>query len=97
LQSGLDLAASTGMRFYDAELLRLRASTSDEPAQRRRDLEAAIATARSQDARVFELRSALDYFGLDPAAGRVPLTTALARFPTDSAWPDVTRARTMIG
>ncbi len=97
LRTGLDLAASTGMRFYDAELLRLGAATSDDPQQRRRDLESAIATARAQDAHVFELRSALDYVALDPAAGRELLTTALAHFPTDSAWPDVTRARAILG
>jgi hypothetical protein len=97
LRTGLDLAAATGMRFYDAELLRLGASTSDDPEQRRRDLESAIATARSQGARIFELRAALDHFVLDPAAGRALLTTALAHFPADNAWPDVTRARTMIG
>jgi class 3 adenylate cyclase len=97
LQTGLDLAASTGMRFYDAELLRLGASTTEDPEQRRNDLESAIATARAQDARIFELRSALDYFALDSAAGRTPLAAAVARFPTDGAWPDVARARALLG
>jgi class 3 adenylate cyclase len=97
LQTGLDLAASTGMRFYDAELLRLSALTTEDTERRRSGLESAIATARAQDGRIFELRCALDYFELDPDTGRATLTAALARFPTDSAWPDVTRARTLLG
>ena len=39
------------MHFYDAELLRLRAHTTDDPVRRRADLVAAIELAREQDAR----------------------------------------------
>ena len=85
------------MRFYDAELTRLGALTTDDDAVRRADLQSAIGIARSQDARIFELRAALDYFGLDPDAGRQLVTEALAHFPGDSTWPDVMRSRTLLG
>jgi hypothetical protein len=39
----------------------------------------------------------MDYFVLDAASGRQLVTDALARFPADSAWPEVTRARTLLG
>jgi hypothetical protein len=97
LQTALDLADQTGMRFYDAELTRLGASTTDDAELRRSDLRSAIDLARSQDARIFELRAAIDYFELDPDSGRQLVTEALAGFPADSAWPDVTRGRTLLG
>ena len=64
LDTGLQLARSTGMHYYDAELLRLRALTHDDPAARRADLEAALEIARRQGARLFGLRAALDDFEL---------------------------------
>ena len=97
LQTGLVLASETGMSFYDSELTRLRSLTTADAEQRSADLHSAIALARSQDARIFELRAAMDYFVLDAASGRQLVTDALARFPADSAWPEVTRARTLLG
>jgi len=97
LQTGLDLAHETGMSFYDSELTRLRSLTTADAEQRSTDLRSAVELARSQGARVFELRAAMDYFGLDAASGRQLVADALARFPDDSAWPEVTRGRTLLG
>ena len=97
LQTGLDLARQTTMHFYDAELMRLRAFTTDDSELRRTVLREAIELARSQDARIFELRAATDYFELFGESAREALTDALTRFPGDSVWPDVLRARTLLG
>ena len=97
LQTGLDLARQTTMHFYDAELMRLRAFTTDDSELRRTALREAIELARSQDARIFELRAATDYFELFGESAREALTDALTRFPGDSVWPDVLRARTLLG
>ena len=59
LDASLELAQDTGMHFYDAELLRLRAQTHDDPAARQADINAAIELARRQGATLFELRAAL--------------------------------------
>ncbi len=50
LDTGLKMARNTGMSFYDAELLRLRAHTHKESAARQADLDAALALARRQGA-----------------------------------------------
>ncbi|MCW1822586.1 guanylate cyclase [Mycolicibacterium conceptionense] len=97
LQTGLELARQTRMSFYDAELTRLAAFTTDGRGPRRAALEAAMALGRSQDARVFELRSATDCFELLGEPARQALAEALHRFPSDCSWPDVIRARTILG
>ncbi len=97
LQTALDLAAQTGMHFYDAELLRLRSHTTDDAEQRRADLDSAIRLARSQNAKVFELRSAADYFELIGEPGRRTLVDALDRFAAESTWPELPRARALLG
>jgi class 3 adenylate cyclase len=93
LDTGLQLAQDTGMHFYDAELLRLRAHTHAAPKAIRADLEAALALARRQGARLFELRSALDDFELPGELARAALVAAVSRMPTDSAMPEMARAR----
>lgn len=60
LQEGLELARDNGMHFYDAELLRLRASTHITPDARRADLDAARTLARRQGACLFEMRCGVD-------------------------------------
>jgi hypothetical protein len=97
LKIALALAADTGMHFYDAELIRLRAHTTDDPAQQRADLSAAIELARTQDARLFELRSALDLFEFEGDTVRPALAHAVDRFPVDGIWPELVRARTLLG
>jgi len=73
LDTALQLADGTGMRFYDAELLRLRARTHTDPDARRADLAAALDLARRQGATLFELRAALDDFELRGQPARAAL------------------------
>jgi hypothetical protein len=93
LDIGLSLAQDTGMRFFDAELLRLRAQTHDDPAARQADINAALELARRQGATLFELRAALDDFELrgEPAAAAV--AEAVKRIPVSYAWPELARAK----
>jgi hypothetical protein len=93
LDTGLQLAQDTGMHFYDAELLRLRAHTHMAPTAIRADLEAALELARRQGARLFELRSALDDFELGGEPARSAVVAAVSRVPPDSAMPELARAR----
>jgi class 3 adenylate cyclase len=96
LQIGLELAERTRMHFYDAELLRLRAHTTDDIAMRRDDLEAAGELARRQGAPIFQLRAATDLFELDGASARDAISDALSRFPDGSSWPETAAARAML-
>lgn len=93
LDTALALAKDTGMCFYDAELLRLRAQTHDEPGARQADINAALELARRQGAILFQLRAALDDFELrgDPAAAAV--ADAAHRIPANYAWPELVRAK----
>jgi class 3 adenylate cyclase len=97
LQIGLELAERTRMHFYDAELLRLRAHTTDDIGAHREDLEAAWELGRRQDAPIFQLRAATDLFRLDGAQARHALLGALSRFPDGSSWSEVAPARAMLG
>lgn len=56
----LALALDTGMHFYDAELLRLRAHTEFDPARRRTELERAVTLAHTHGAALLEARAARD-------------------------------------
>jgi hypothetical protein len=58
LDAALQLARDTGMHFYDAELIRLRAQTQAAPESMRANIRAAIDLARRQGATLFELRVA---------------------------------------
>jgi predicted ATPase len=74
LTRGLAVSEQTGERFYAAELLRLKGEVL---ARQRRMAEAeqclreAIAIARSQQARLFELRSAVSLCRLLDGAARI--------------------------
>ena len=91
LDTGLQLADDTGMHFYDAELLRLRAHTHTDPDARQADIAAARELARRQGATLFELRAALDDFELRGEPARAALVDAARRMPTDSAFPELAR------
>jgi hypothetical protein len=93
LETALALAKDTGMCFYDAELLRVRAQTHADLAARQADINAALQLARRQGATLFELRSALDDFELrgEPAAAAV--AEVAKRIPANYAWPELVRAR----
>jgi hypothetical protein len=85
------------MHVYDAELLRLRAHTTNDIGARREDLEAALELARRQDAPIFQLRAATDLFALDGAPARHAVLGALSTFSEGSSWPEVATARAMLG
>lgn len=96
IETALALADETGMHFYDAELLRIRAHTTDDAESRRADLCAAIQLAREQGTPILEVRAAADYFDLDPGDGRAALSEAVSHFPADSTWPELARARALL-
>jgi class 3 adenylate cyclase len=96
LDISLELAKRTRMHVYDAELLRLRAGTANDVAERRSDLEAAWDLALRQDAPIFQLRAATDLFHLDGLRARDVVSTALDRFPRECPWPEFASARTLI-
>jgi hypothetical protein len=93
LDMALALARDTGMCFYDAELLRLRAHTQNDPHARRADLSAALQLARRQGAALFELRAALDDYELRGEPARDALIDAISRIPANNAWPELERAQ----
>ncbi|HEX9175356.1 MAG TPA: hypothetical protein VF874_04405 [Mycobacterium sp.] len=97
IDTGLRLADATGVHYYDAELLRLRAKLQADPDTKAADLAAAIDLTRRQEAFLFELRSALDDFKLRGEPARCGLADAVKRMPADSAWPELTRARAALG
>jgi hypothetical protein len=96
LDTALALAQDTGMCFYDAELLRLRARTHDDPAARQVDISAALELARHQGATLFELRAALDDFELRGGPASAGVADAANRIPADNAWPELGRARLVL-
>jgi tetratricopeptide (TPR) repeat protein len=93
----LQVTQDTGVHFYEAELLRVRAHTYDDPGLRHTGLRAAIELAQTQGAPVFELRAAADDFELVGEPVRAALVDALSRFPADQSWPELARARALLG
>jgi class 3 adenylate cyclase len=93
LDIALALAQDTGMRFYDAELLRLRAQTHADPAARQADINGALELARRQGAALFELRAALDDFELRGAPAAAALADAAKRIPANYAWSELAQAK----
>jgi predicted ATPase len=94
LDTGLALAQDTGMSFYDAELLRLRAQTHDDQAARQADINAALELARRQGATLFELRAALDDFELHSSkTASAAVADAANRIPSNNAWPELAQAQ----
>ncbi len=96
LDTALTLGRNIDMRFYEAELLRLRAHTHTDPTARRADLAAALATARGQGAHLYELRAALDDFELRGQPARGALVDVVGRFPTDSPLPERMRCLSVL-
>jgi class 3 adenylate cyclase len=93
----LELADETWFHFYDGELLRIRAHTSDDPQVRHAGLLEAVAAAREQGAAIFELRAAADDFELVGQPALTALADAVARFPPEQSWPELARARALLG
>jgi class 3 adenylate cyclase len=88
LDTALTLGRVIEMRFYEAELLRLRARTHTDPNARQADLAAALGVARGQGADLYELRAALDDFELRGEPARAALDDVACRFAADSPLPE---------
>lgn len=95
LDTALQLAHETGVNFYRAELLRLRAHAAEDAESRAADLRTAVDTANRQAAWIFELRAATDEFELRGESARAVLAGAMNRFG-DSGWPELVRARALL-
>ncbi len=96
LDAVLQLAEETEIRFYNAELLRLRAQTLTDLDARGADIAAALELARSQGATLFELRAALEDAELRGHAARAALIDVVGRFPAGTGWPELSRAHALI-
>jgi hypothetical protein len=95
-EESLEFAADTGMRFYDAETARRLAHLVSEPEAKAAALGDALELARSQGARPFELRIALDLHELLGQQARPALELAMAAFGEDAVTSDLEKARTRI-
>jgi hypothetical protein len=84
------------MHFYDAELMRVRARTFADPAERRNALAPALEFARHQGATLFELRCLIDQFELAGGGDPRELADAVHRFGGDSRWPEFARAQRIL-
>lgn len=90
-------ADENGIRFYHAEMLRLRAATGDDTA-RDTDLREAVRVAAAQGAALFQLRAAADLFDAGTAPDRAEvLRDALRLIPHGSPIPEAARARALLG
>ncbi len=104
--SALEAASTTGERWYEPELLRLKAEMLlTQPKQRADEaeqcLEAAIALAQHQEARFWELRAAASLAKLwaDQARrdkGRDLLSLCYAGFTEGFDTPDLKKAKTLL-
>lgn len=96
LNAILRQTGDTEMRFYDAELLRLRSQTHADSASRLADISAALELARGQGATLFELRSALEDFELRGQPAYAGVVAAVSRFPADTGWSELQGARALM-
>ena len=96
LEMSLQHAQETGMHFYDAELMRVRAHTVSAPHDQCATLADALRIARRQDATLFELRCLIDSFELTGQVNKTELRDALHRFPDGSRWPEQARAERIL-
>jgi class 3 adenylate cyclase len=95
-EESLQLAAQTGMRFYDAETARRVAHLAPNPESKIAGLQSALELARSQAARPFELRIALDLHELVGEDARLPLERAMHTFDEDSTTLELEQARARV-
>jgi 3'-phosphoadenosine 5'-phosphosulfate sulfotransferase len=97
---------ASGLRWEEAELLRVSGEArllgpSADPDRAGRDLEAAVAVAREQGARAFELRAALSLAKLyhstrRPLEARDVLAPALQGFSPTPEFPQIAEAQTLL-
>jgi class 3 adenylate cyclase/tetratricopeptide (TPR) repeat protein len=99
-RAGLDaaqrIADDTDMRFYNAELLRLRARTHAGRDARAADLATARDLARRQGGKLFELRAAIDDVELRGDAAIPALAEVVGRFLVDEHWPELSVAQSLL-
>ncbi len=96
IDGALGFAEESGVHFYDAELLRVRAATRLEPDVRTADLAAARDLARAQGAWLFELRAAIDDVDDRGAGAASVLADVVGRAPADCALVELIRARRIL-
>jgi len=95
-EESLQLAAQTGMRFYDAETARRVAHLAPDRESEISALQAALELARSQAARPFELRIALDLHERLGEDARLPLERAMRSFGEGSTTVELEQARARV-
>ncbi len=95
-EESLQLAAETNMRFYSAETARRVAHLAPEREAKIAGLLDALELARSQAARPFELRIALDLHELLGEDARGSLELAVAAFPANASTVELERARARV-
>lgn len=96
LDTALAFGEDTGIKFYNAELLRIRAGTHSDAAAQAADLDAARDLARNQRAWLFELRCSIDDFAIRPGSARVQLAEVVAKMPDHSSLPELQVARAIL-
>ena len=105
ISKGLAMADQNGERFFEAELLRLKAKAVQATGESREDarswLERALAVARAQGSRMLELRAARDRAALDIADGRredamALLAPLVASFTEGEGTEDLQSARALV-
>jgi hypothetical protein len=96
LDTSLEVSASLGQRAYDAEIMRMRAHTAAEPAQRHEELVQAREVARGHGFTLLELRAALDDFEFCGEPSRAALADVVGRMPPGSRAPELVRARELL-
>jgi hypothetical protein len=94
LDLALGLADATGMAFYNAELVRLRALTLPDEQERLAEIAKSAELARAHGATLFELRATIDDFELRGEAAYAALADVLARSP--HGWPEYQRAQALL-
>ena len=93
----LEMVDETGIATHKAELLRAQAHTFEDPDAQYAALKHAIEVAQEQGAVVFEMRCAADAFELVGEPARPALEEALSKIGADQDWPDLARARALLG
>ncbi len=96
LETALRFAEDSGVRFYEAELLRALAHTYNDPGVRGEFLGRAREVAIRQGATLFELRASLDDFALRAEVALAHVADAVAKFPVSSPSPELARARLIL-
>ena len=93
------LMNTNGDLYFAAEVHRLAArcenAQGNAPAAFAH-IRTSLDIARSQRAKLFELRAALDLGDLDPGEGRAAVASALIDFPEPEPWPELLRAKERI-